>query len=76
MTCEDLGGRPATADPTGEDPRKYSASLARAEDVDPIAGLIRQLEHAARCCGSVPLRDGSAVQISRVAGGYAIGTRP
>jgi hypothetical protein len=62
--------------PGGETRATYSARPeALVAQPDPIAGLIRQLDHAASCCGSIPRRDGSAVQVARVAGGYAIGPR-
>jgi hypothetical protein len=75
MQGGDFGGRPATASPPGDDRGDSSADHAETEAVDPIRTLIARLDSLANYCGSVPLRDGGAMQVARCAGGFAVGLR-
>ena len=67
MAGDDFGGRPATANPPGDDRAHHSVLLS-----DPIAALIERLERAAVTCGPLALGTRAAVMVRRVSGGYVI----
>ena len=75
MTSEEVARRPWQASWAGEEGSHLNADRAEVPARDPIADLISRLDAASTGCGMVPLLDGSAVQISRVAGGFAIAKR-